>query len=205
VIKNGRRGSLTGRLTLHGVQGHVAYPHLADNPIHRFAPILQSLCQIEWDQGNTFFPPTTFQIANLQAGTGADNVIPGELTVLFNFRYSTEVTHTQLQERILALLQQHQPLNYSLSWQHSGAPFLTTQGSLLTAVQTTLTEVCGYQATLSTAGGTSDGRFVAPVGAEVIELGPLAGTIHKANECVNVDDLNTLSTIYQGVIEKLLL
>jgi succinyl-diaminopimelate desuccinylase len=203
TIKNGRRGSLNGHLIIQGVQGHVAYPHQADNPIHRFAPLLKTLCETQWDQGNEFFPPTGFQITHLNAGEKVDNVIPGELEVLFNFRYSTEVTHTQLQAVVTQLLEQYQ-LNSKLTWRHSGLPFLTPVGTLVDVTQQAILEVCGYQATLSTAGGTSDGRFIAPTGAQVIELGPLNATIHKVNECVRVEDLETLATIYQRVIEKLL-
>ncbi len=205
VIKNGRRGSLNGLLTIHGTQGHAAYPHLADNPIHRFAPLLKTLCETQWDQGNDFFPPTSFQITNINAGTGADNVIPGDLALLFNFRYSTEFTHTQLQEHVTALLDK-QGLKYSLTWRHSGPPYLTTTPStLITTIQQAISEVCGYETTLSTGGGTSDGRFIAPTGAQVVEFGPLNATIHKINECVNIDDLDTLSSIYQRILEKLLI
>jgi succinyl-diaminopimelate desuccinylase len=205
VMKNGRRGSLGGLLTIHGVQGHVAYPNLADNPIHRFAPLLQILTAIQWDQGNDFFPPTSFQITNIHAGTGADNVIPGDLEILFNFRYSTEVTHTQLQEQITALLDK-QGIKYSLVWRHSGSPFLTEKTSvLITAVSDVIYDVCGYKPELSTSGGTSDGRFIAPTGAQVIEIGPNNATIHKVNECVKVEELEALSTIYQNILERLLL
>jgi succinyl-diaminopimelate desuccinylase len=204
VVKNGRRGSLHGLLTIHGVQGHVAYPHRADNPIHRFAPVLQTLCEIEWDRGNNFFPPTSFQITNINAGTGADNVIPGDLEILFNLRYSTEVTHTQLQEQITALLDKH-GLKYTLNWRHAGSPFLTTPGTLVTATNHAIHEVCGYEATLSTGGGTSDGRFIAPTGAQVIEVGPINATIHKVNECVNIEELDTVSTVYQKILENLLI
>jgi len=202
VIKNGRRGSLNGILTIHGIQGHAAYPHLADNPIHRFAPLLKILCETEWDQGNDFFPPTRFQITNINAGTGADNVIPGDLEILFNFRYSTEVTDTQLRQQIATLLDQP-GLRYTLRWRHSGPPYLTTPGTLVTAAQQAIYEVCGYEPALSTGGGTSDGRFIAPTGAQVVEIGPLNATIHKVNECVNVDDLDTLSSVYQRIMEKL--
>ncbi len=203
LVKNGRRGSLNGLLTIHGVQGHVAYPHLADNPIHRFAPVLQRLCQIEWDRGNAFFPPTSFQVSNVHAGTGADNVIPGDLEVLFNFRYSTEVTHTQLQNWVTTLLDEYS-LKYDLTWRHSGSPFLTAGGKLLEATQQAILEVCGYDTQLSTSGGTSDGRFIAPTGAQVIEIGPLNATIHKVNECVSIDDLEKLAVVYQRIVEKLL-
>ncbi len=203
AVKNGRRGSLNGYLTIHGVQGHVAYPQLAKNPIHLFAPLMQQLCAEIWDQGNAFFPPTSFQIANIQAGTGATNVIPGDLELVFNFRYSTEVTHTELQERVEQLLQAH-GLHYSLEWNHSGYPFLTTNGSLLEAAQTAIAQVCGYKTELSTSGGTSDGRFIAPTGAQVLEIGPLNATIHKVNECVSVADLDRLSLIYERILELLL-
>lgn len=203
-IKNGRRGSLNGSLTIQGKQGHVAYPHLADNPIHRLAPVLQILCATEWDQGNEFFPPTRFQITNIKAGTGAVNITPGDVELLFNFRYSTEVTHLQLQEQITTLLDQHN-LNYDLIWQHSGLPFLTqTPSTLITTSQQAIYEVCGYASTLSTAGGTSDGRFIAQTGAQVVELGPLNATIHQINECVSIEDLDNLSIIYEKVLEKLL-
>ena len=204
TIKNGRRGSLNGHLIVQGVQGHVAYPHRADNPIHRCAPLLKTLGEIEWDQGNEFFPPTSFQITYLNSGEKVDNVIPGELEVLFNFRYSTEVNHTQLQAAVTKLLEQYQ-LNAKLTWRHSGCPFVTPAGTLVEVTQQAILEVCGYQATLSTAGGTSDGRFIAPTGAQVIELGPLNATIHQVNECVNVADLETLTTIYQRIITKLLM
>jgi len=203
-VKNGRRGSLTGQLTMQGIQGHVAYPQLADNPIHRCLPVLQALCQQQWDQGNDFFPPTTFQLAYIHAGTGTDNVIPGELEIIFNFRYSTELTHTQLQEQVSALLDAY-GVHYHLSWRHSGRPFLTAEGELLTATRQAVNELCGYQPILSTAGGTSDGRFIAPTGAQVIELGPSNATIHKVNECVNIADLDQLTLIYQRILEKLLL
>ncbi|MFK5969216.1 MAG: succinyl-diaminopimelate desuccinylase [Candidatus Marithrix sp.] len=201
TIKNGRRGSLNGQLIIHGIQGHVAYPHKADNPIHRFAPILQKLCDIEWDQGNEFFPATSLQITNINAGTGADNVIPGDLEIIFNFRYSTQVIHTQLQEQIISLLDN---LNYTLTWRHSGPPFLTQPDTLVTATQKAIQTVCGYTTELSTSGGTSDGRFIAPTGAQVIEVGPINATIHKINEYVNIEELDKLSIIYQRILENLL-
>lgn len=203
TIKNGRRGSLNGHLIVQGVQGHVAYPQRADNPIHRCAPLLKTLSETQWDQGNEFFPPTSFQITSLNSGAKVDNVIPGELEVLFNFRYSTEVDHTQLQAAVTNLLDQYQ-LNAKLTWRHSGWPFLTSVGTLVDVTQQAIVEVCGYQATLSTTGGTSDGRFIAPTGAQVIELGPINATIHQVNECVKVADLETLTTIYQRIIAKLL-
>ncbi len=204
IIKNGRRGSLNGYLTIHGIQGHVAYPSLADNPIHAFAPVLNDLCRMQWDQGNEFFPPTSFQISNINAGTGATNVIPGSLEVMFNFRYSTELTQQDLQNHITRLLDQH-GLRYDLKWQHSGAPFLTPSGELVTATQAAIKEICGYHGTLSTSGGTSDGRFIAPTGAQVLEMGPNNKTIHKVNECVSVAELDTLTDVYQAILERLLL
>jgi succinyl-diaminopimelate desuccinylase len=203
VVKNGRRGSLGGILTIQGLQGHVAYPDLAENPIHKIAPVLKILCETEWDQGNDFFPPTSFQISNIKAGTGVDNIIPGELEIVFNFRYSTEVTHTQLQQQVTNLLNEY-GLKYDLAWRHSGLPFLTKAGELVAATIESIHNVCGYDPTLSTAGGTSDGRFIAPTGAQVIEVGPLNNTIHKVNECVSVEDLDKLSDIYQAIIKQLL-
>lgn len=203
VIKNGRRGSLSGVLTAYGQQGHVAYPHLADNPVHRAAPALAELCATQWDRGNEHFPPTTFQISNIQAGTGADNVIPGELKVYFNFRYSTAVTHHGLQERVESLLQKHQ-LKYRLDWTLSGKPFLTPKGELIEAVTRAIKEETGIDTELSTAGGTSDGRFIAPTGAQVVELGPVNATIHKINECVAVAELEQLTAIYRRSLEILL-
>jgi succinyl-diaminopimelate desuccinylase, proteobacterial clade len=202
-IKNGRRGSMTGYLTVHGVQGHVAYPHLADNPVHRFAPVMVELCNIEWDRGNDYFPPTSFQIANINAGTGANNVIPGALEVMFNFRFSTEQTSEGLQKKVAALLDRH-GLKYSLRWSLSGHPFLTETGELLPATVAAVREIAGVEPEVNTKGGTSDGRFIAPTGAQVLELGPLNATIHKVNECVSVADLDTLSAIYERLLEKLL-
>jgi len=204
MVKTGRRGSLSGHLTVHGTQGHVAYPHLSDNPIHRFAPVLNALGQMEWDKGNEFFPPTTFQVSNIHAGTGANNVIPGDLRVDFNFRYSTAVTCEELQTRVTQLFDSHK-LRYTLDWENSGLPFLTTAGNLVQAVQIIITEVCGVSTTLSTSGGTSDGRFIAPTGAQVVEFGPVNATIHKINESVKIADLDTLSTAYQRILEKLLM
>lgn len=202
TIKNGRRGSLNGQLLVKGIQGHIAYPHRVDNPIHRFAPVLQALCSEQWDQGNDFFPPTTFQFSNLQSGTGADNVVPGELSAWFNFRYSTESTHTALQQRVEALLS---GLDYELTWKLSGQPFLTPAGKLVEASQAAVEELCDYKPQLSTSGGTSDGRFIAPTGAEVIELGVRNESIHKVNEQVVVAELEQISAIYQRILEKLLL
>lgn len=204
MIKTGRRGSLSGHLTIHGVQGHVAYPHLSENPIHRFAPVLNALCQMEWDKGNEFFPPTTFQISNIHGGTGANNVIPGELRVDFNFRYSTAVTREMLQTRVTQQLDSHQ-LRYRLEWENSGLPFLTAKGNLVAAMQTVIREVCQVDPLLSTTGGTSDGRFIAPTGAQVVEFGPVNATIHKINESVKIADLDTLTTVYQQILQKLLM
>jgi succinyl-diaminopimelate desuccinylase len=203
IIKNGRRGSLGATLTIKGSQGHVAYPHLAENPVHLFAPALAELAAMQWDKGNEFFPPTTFQISNIQAGTGATNVIPGEMTVLFNFRFSTEVTDAELRSQVEAVLQKHE-LDYHIDWQLSGQPFLTPAGELVDATQAAIKSVCGYETELSTSGGTSDGRFIAPTGAQVLELGPLNATIHKVNEHVAIDELDTLSEIYQQILANLL-
>lgn len=203
IVKNGRRGSLNGILTVLGKQGHVAYPHLADNPIHRAAPVLAALANEVWDQGNDFFPATSFQVSNIQAGTGANNVIPGELEVVFNFRFSTEVTAEQLKQRVHHILDSH-GLNYELQWSLSGEPFLTPEGELVAAAQQAILEVQGIETTLSTSGGTSDGRFIAPTGAQVLELGVLNATIHQINEHVNVDELDPLTEIYQKILTRLL-
>jgi succinyl-diaminopimelate desuccinylase len=203
VIKNGRRGSLNGILTVLGVQGHVAYPQLADNPIHRAAPALAELAAELWDNGNDFFPATSFQISNISAGTGANNVIPGEMKVVFNFRFSTEVTERQLRERTEAILNRH-GLKYRLDWSLSGQPFLTAKGELVEAAVGAIREVMGIETELSTSGGTSDGRFIAPTGAQVLELGPVNATIHKINECVRADDLDRLTLMYEGILRRLL-
>ena len=203
VVKNGRRGSLTGDLTVYGVQGHVAYPHLAENPVHLAMPALAELAAKQWDQGNEFFPATSFQIANMNAGTGASNVIPGELQVQFNFRYSTELTDIQIKQQVIELLDRH-GLRYELKWTLSGQPFLTGSGKLVEATQNAIKAVTGRITELSTSGGTSDGRFIAPTGAQVVELGPINATIHKVNECVNVADLETLSDIYYTMMQQLL-
>lgn len=203
IIKNGRRGSLNGILTVHGKQGHVAYPHLADNPIHRAVPALTALTSEIWDNGNEFFPATSFQISNIQAGTGANNVIPGELEVVFNFRFSTELTQEQIKSRVHAILDQHQ-LSYDLKWTLSGQPFLTAEGELVTAAQQAILNVQNIETTLSTSGGTSDGRFIAPTGAQVLELGVLNATIHQINENVNVEELDPLTDIYQQILNYLL-
>lgn len=203
VVKNGRRGSLNGILTVIGQQGHVAYPHLADNPIHRAAPALAELAGMEWDKGNEFFPPTSFQISNIHGGTGANNVIPGTVTAEFNFRFSTEQTDAGLREQVGAILQQHK-LRYDLAWTLSGNPFLTTRGALVDAGIEAIGSVNGQETELSTSGGTSDGRFIAPTGAQVMELGPVNKTIHKVNECVSVADLEALTIIYRKILERLL-
>lgn len=204
TIKNGRRGSLGGMLRIFGQQGHVAYPQFADNPIHRAAPALAELVAVEWDAGNAWFPPTTFQISNIRAGTGAENVIPGDLEVWFNLRFSTESSVESLQSRINALLNRH-GLNFVIDWKLSGHPFLTPPGELVAAATAAIREVCGRSPELSTSGGTSDGRFIAPLGGQVLELGPVNATIHKANECVSVCDLESLSLIYEKIIISLLI
>lgn len=203
VVKNGRRGSLTGFLTVSGVQGHVAYPHLAQNPIHLATPALTELSQTVWDRGNDFFPATSFQISNINGGTGAGNVIPGELEVQFNFRFSTEVTHQQLQQKVNGILQKHN-LNYELNWIVNGLPFLTDHGPLVDATVAAIKSVTGLTTQLETTGGTSDGRFIAQTGAKVIELGPRNATIHKVDECVSTDDLIALTDIYEQILEQLL-
>ncbi|QYJ80348.1 succinyl-diaminopimelate desuccinylase [Shewanella acanthi] len=203
VVKNGRRGSLTANLTVKGIQGHVAYPHLALNPIHTAAPFLAELSKTHWDNGNEFFPPTSMQIANINGGTGASNVIPGSLEVMFNFRYSTEVTAEMLIERVEAMLKAHE-LDYDIAWIFNGRPFLTGEGPLLDATRHAIRQVTGYDTDPQTTGGTSDGRFIAPTGAKVLELGPVNATIHKVNECVNIDDLEQLALCYEVILEQLL-
>ena len=202
TIKNGRRGSLGCKLRVIGKQGHVAYPHLADNPIHNVAPALAELASTEWDRGNDFFPATSFQISNINGGTGATNVIPGELDIVFNFRFSTEVTEQQLRETTEAILNKYQ-LNYEIDWHLSGQPFLTAEGELVDAAVSAVKQVTGLDTLLSTAGGTSDGRFIAPIGTQVVELGPVNATIHQINECVAVADLDQLTAIYESLLENL--
>lgn len=202
TLRVGRRGSLGGEVTVYGRQGHVAYPESAENPIHRLAPALAELAAEQWDSGNAHFPPTGFQVSNVNSGTGADNVIPGEARFLFNFRYSTESTAESLKARFCEILDRH-GLRYTVEWHHSGDPFLTARGELLQAVQESLREIAGIDPVLDTGGGTSDGRFIAPTGTQVIELGPLNATIHQVNEHVSVEDLGTLSRIYRRIIEKL--
>lgn len=203
VVKNGRRGSLGATLRVHGVQGHVAYPHLASNPIHLASPALTELGNTTWDNGNEFYPPTTFQISNIHAGTGADNVIPGHIDIMFNFRYSSEVTHEELKNRVESILDNYQ-LSYDIEWKLSGEPFLTPKGKLLETVVASVKEITGNDPEISTSGGTSDGRFIAPTGAEVVELGPVNASIHKIDECVKVDDLETLSNIYEQILRQLI-
>ncbi|CAB9539902.1 N-succinyl-L,L-diaminopimelate desuccinylase (EC [Bathymodiolus brooksi thiotrophic gill symbiont] len=205
VIKNGRRGSLNGTLTLIGKQGHIAYPHLADNPIHLLAPILNSLIAEVWDEGNDYFPATSFQVSNVHSGTGVTNVIPSEVEMVFNFRYSTASTHEGLQKRVGEILDAH-GLKYKIDWNHSGYPFLTPKGDLVSACTQAIKAVKGINSELSTSGGTSDGRFIAPIlNTQVVELGPLNATIHQVDECVSVKDLEDLSVIYYQILKNILL
>jgi succinyl-diaminopimelate desuccinylase len=206
MIKNGRRGTLSGKLTVKGVQGHIAYPHLADNPIHKIAPSLAALVATRWDEGNAFFPPTTWQISNIHGGTGASNVIPGQVVIDFNFRFSTESTADSLKSRVNALLAQHGLQNehdYDLHWTLGGEPFLTTPGPLVQAVQAAITEVTGIATELSTTGGTSDGRFIAKICPQVIELGPPNATIHKIDERIALQDIEPLKDVYRRILDKL--
>lgn len=203
TIKNGRRGSLSGNLTVMGIQGHIAYPHLAKNPIHLVAPAIAELAQTEWDQGNEYFPPTTWHISNIHAGTGATNVIPGTLNLLFNFRFSTASTVESLKTKVHQILDKHS-LNYELQWELSGKPFLTEKAELANAMHAAIASVTTLEPQLSTSGGTSDGRFIADICKQVIEFGPCNATIHKLNEHVNIDDLDKLSRIYQLTMENLL-
>ncbi|MCK5880620.1 MAG: succinyl-diaminopimelate desuccinylase [Sinobacterium sp.] len=202
IIKNGRRGSLGAKLTVKGIQGHVAYPHLASNPIHLVTPALTELSQEVWDEGNDFFPATSFQISNINSGTGATNVIPGEAEVIFNFRFSTELTSEILQQRAEAILNKH-GFDYDIEWNLSGQPFLTSEGKLVDATKKAIMQATQLDTVLSTAGGTSDGRFIAPTGAQVVEVGPVNATIHKVDECVKVDDIEPLTDIFQHIIEQL--
>lgn len=203
MIKNGRRGSLSGNLTVKGKQGHIAYPHLAINPVHTFAPALLELTQEVWDEGNEYFPPTSFQISNINGGTGATNVIPGELNVKFNFRFSTESTEEGLKQRVHAILDKH-GVQYDLQWSCSGQPFLTQAGKLTDVAREAIAEICGVEAELSTTGGTSDGRFIKAIAKELIELGPSNATIHQINENVRLDDIPKLSAVYEGMLKRLL-
>ncbi len=203
VVKNGRRGSITGHLKVKGVQGHVAYPHLAKNPIHLVAPALHELASTEWDKGNDYFPATSFQVSNINGGTGAGNVIPGEVEIQFNLRFSTELTPDQIKERVTAVLERHQ-LEYQLNWTLNGLPFLTDSGPLVEATRQAIESVTNLIPRLETSGGTSDGRFIAQTGAQVIELGPCNDTIHKVNECVKASDIETLAIIYEDILRRLL-
>lgn len=203
LVKNGRRGSLNARLTVHGKQGHIAYPHLADNPIHRAMPALDALAREAWDNGNDFFDPTSLQISTVQSGQGVTNVIPGTVEVLFNLRFSTELTAEAIQSRCEAILDAHD-LKYEIEWSLSGEPFLTEPGALLDAVTHSIEAVTGRQPAVSTGGGTSDGRFIAPSGAQVVEVGHVNATIHQCNERVKITDVPKLTQIYEGILERLL-
>lgn len=203
IVRVGRRGSLSGMLRVNGIQGHVAYPQLADNPIARFAPVLADLIGTEWDNGNEFFPPTSFQVVDIRAGIGASNVTPGELNARFNFRYSTVWDHHGLKKRVHAVLDGYE-LDYHLDWHLSGEPFLTDAGVLTGAVSDSIEEISGIRPELSTGGGTSDGRFISPAGADVVELGPVNASIHKVNERVNLEDVSKLTRIYERILERLL-
>jgi len=203
VIKNGRRGSLTALITAKGIQGHVAYPHLVINPIHKVAPALAQLVSTTWDEGNDFFPPTSFQIANINGGTGASNVVPGHVEVMCNFRYSTQLTASDLTSKVETILNEHN-LDYDIQWTYNGLPFLTSSGALVDACRHAIKAVTGTDTQLSTAGGTSDGRFIAPTGAQVVELGPCNATIHQLNECVKVSDLEQLTQVYLDILTRLM-
>lgn len=203
VIKNGRRGSLGLELTVFGIQGHVAYPHLAENPVHKLAPALAELAAEEWDQGNDFFPATSFQVSNINGGTGATNVIPGDVKVVCNWRFSTETTAEQLESRARAIFDKH-GLKYEANFNLSGQPFLTAEGPLVESAQAAIRKITGRETELSTAGGTSDGRFIAPTGAQVVELGPVNATIHKVDECVKADDLDLVKDMYREILTGLL-
>lgn len=202
IIRPGRRGSLIGKLLVKGIQGHIAFPQLAKNPVHEASAAIAELCSKVWDEGNEFFPPTSFQISNIHSGTGAENIIPGTLEVLFNFRYCTESTEDELKQGVLDILNKHE-LDYDIDWRLSGLPFLTKEGALLEASRKVVKDITGLDSELSTAGGTSDGRFIAPTGAEVIELGLSNATIHKINECAKVDDIVTLSEIFESILNEL--
>ena len=204
VIRVGRRGSLCAKLTVLGIQGHVAYPELAENPIHSFAPALKQLTEEVWDHGNAFFPPTRLQVSNINGGTGAENIIPGQLEIQFNLRFCTELDEATIKARTQAILDQH-GFKYQLEWRLSGNPFLTSHGELITATHAAIESVCGYATQDDTGGGTSDGRFIAPTGAQVVELGPINASIHKVNEHIGLQELETLSTIYEQILANLLL
>ena len=202
TVKNGRRGSLSGKLTVKGVQGHIAYPHLAKNPIHLLAPALAELTGMVWDEGNAFFPPTSWQVSNIHGGSGAGNVIPGTVVLDFNFRFSTASTPESLQQRLEAVLQRH-GLEFDLQWTLGGLPFLTPQGTLVDAARAAIADVTGLQTELSTSGGTSDGRFIAQICPQVLEIGPTNATIHQINECIALDEIEPITAIYQRVLERL--
>ena len=204
TVKNGRRGSLSGKLTVKGVQGHIAYPHLLKNPVHLFAPALAELAATEWDRGNTFFPPTSWQVSNIHGGSGATNVTPNSLEVQFNFRYSTASTVESLERRVLGILREH-GLEYDLDWVHGAAPFITPEGELIGAVRGAVRAVAGIEPELSTTGGTSDGRFLIDICPQVLELGPVNASIHKLNEHIEIGALDALKSIYRQVLERLLL
>ena len=203
MIKNGRRGSLSGKLIVKGIQGHIAYPHLVKNPIHMVAPAIKDMVETVWDNGNEYFPPTSWQISNMNGGTGATNVVPGEVTILFNFRFSTASTEQNLKDRVYAILDKHL-LEYDLEWEYS-PPYITPRGNLVEAISEAIQESYGVSPELSTTGGTSDGRFIADICKQVIEFGPLNATIHKLNECVAVADIEPLKDTYRITLEKLLL
>ena len=203
MIRVGRRGSLCAKLTVFGIQGHVAYPELAENPIHSFAPALKELTEEVWDHGNAFFPPTRLQVSNISAGAGAENIIPGQIEAQFNLRFCTESDEASIKTRATAMLDKY-GFKYDLQWRLSGNPFLTSQGALIDAAHAAIKSVCGFQTTNDTGGGSSDGRFIAPTGAQVIELGPLNASIHKVNEHIGLDDLETLSFIYEQILLNLL-
>jgi succinyl-diaminopimelate desuccinylase len=204
TVRIGRRGSLSGMLTVRGIQGHVAYPQLADNPIRRIAPVLAELHDTEWDKGNEHFPPTSFQVVEIHSGAGAPNVTPAELSARFNFRYSTEWTHESLKAKVAKIFDAHD-INYEIRWHLSGEPFLTAPGKLTSAVVDAVSAVTGRAPELSTGGGTSDGRFISPAGTDVVELGPVNASIHKIDECVLIDDVPKLTRMYKGIMERLLL
>jgi len=204
IVRVGRRGSLSGVLIVQGIQGHVAYPQLADNPIGRFAPVLSELHTIEWDQGNDFFPPTSFQVVDIRAGVGFPNVTPGDLSARFNFRYSTEWDHVGLKRKVHEIFDAHE-IDYELNWHLSGEPFLTDPGELTEAVSQAIIEQTGRAPELSTGGGTSDGRFISPAGTDVVELGPVNASIHKVNEHVRIADVKSLTAMYQRIMELMLL
>ncbi len=204
IIKNGRRGSFSGNLTIYGKQGHVAYPHLAQNPIHLAAPVIAELSETHWDEGNDFFPPTSFQVSNISSGTGATNVVPGTLNTQFNLRFSSELDFDKIKARILAILEKHD-VKHDIEWTYNGLPFLTRPGELVDAIVKSVEDSVKITPELSTSGGTSDGRFIAKMGTQVVELGPVNATIHQINECVEAESLNQLTNIYRKTLENLFL